>query len=100
VASVVWRVVEVPTLSASSGPSGGKVTVSATAQGARAGDRVVLLRRAAGRLVRVRQARLDAGGAVTFVVKARARRTTYVVRLPATKRHGQASTTVTVPRAR
>jgi hypothetical protein len=100
VASVVWRVVEVPTLSASAGPSGGKVMVSATAQGAHAGDRVVLLRRAAGRLVRVRQARLDAGGAVTFVVKARARRTTYVVRLPATKRHGQASTTVTVPRAR
>ena len=97
VASVKWRVVEVPGLSASANRSGTTVTVSATAQGARAGDRVVLFRRAHGRLVRLRHGRLDAGGSVSFAVKARPTRTTYVVRLPATRKHAPASATVTVP---
>ena len=97
VASVKWRVVEVPGLSASANRSSTTVTVSATAQGARAGDRVVLFRRAHGRLVRLRHSRLDAGGSVSFGVKARPTRTTYVVRLPATRKHAPASATVTVP---
>jgi hypothetical protein len=61
-----------------------------------AGDRVFLLRRADGGLVRVGHARPDADGSVSFAVKARATRTTYVVKLPSTRTHGLASTTVTV----
>jgi hypothetical protein len=97
VASGVWRVVVVPTLTASADRSGTTVTVSARATGARAGDRVVLLRRVGGRLVRLRHARLTADGSVGFVVRARAARTTYVVKLPGTRRHGPASARVTVP---
>ena len=96
VASVKWRVVEVPSLSAAANRSSTTVTVSATAQGARAGDRAVLFRRAHGRLVRLRHGRLDAGGSVSFAVKARPARTTYVVRMPATRKHAPASATVTV----
>ena len=97
VASGGWRVVEVPTLSLSADRSGGSVTVTANAVGARGGDRVVLLRRTAAGLVRLRHGRLDAGGSVTFVVRSRAARTTYVVRLLATKRHGTATGSVGVP---
>jgi hypothetical protein len=98
VASRVWRVVVVPTLSASTDRSGTTLTVSAQATGARAGDRVFLLRRVHDRLVRLRHGRLAADGSVTFTVPARAGRTTYVVKLPATRKHGAAATTVTVPR--
>lgn len=98
VASRVWRVVVVPTLSASADRSGSTVTVSTQATGARVGDRVFLLRRVHDQLVRLRHARLAADGSVTFTVPARAARTTYVVKLPATPKHGAAATTVTVPR--
>jgi len=57
---------------------------------------VVLFRRAHGGLVRLRHGRLDAGGAVSFAVRARPARTTYVVRLPATRKHATASANVTV----
>jgi hypothetical protein len=93
---MVWRVVEVPTLTASADRSATTVTVSARAQGARSGDRVFLLRRVDGRLVRVRHARLDATGSVSFSVKARATRTTYVVKLPSTRKHGAAAAKATV----
>jgi hypothetical protein len=97
VASGVWRVVEVPTVTASAQRSSTGVTVSATTTGARAGDRVVLLRRVGGRLVRLRHARLDASGAVAFAVKARPKRTTYVVRVLGTKKHAPAKASVSVP---
>jgi len=99
VTSGSWRVVEVPTLTASADRSNDSVTVTANSDGARAGDRVLLLRRTAAGLVRLRHGRLDAAGSVTFVVRARPARTTYVVRLLATKRHGPASATVSVPGA-
>jgi hypothetical protein len=92
-------VVELPTLSVTASRSGSTVTITATASGARAGNRVVLFRRAPGGLVRVRHAFLDAQGVVTFTARARGARTTYVVRLLATARHGPASAAVTVPRA-
>jgi hypothetical protein len=99
VASAGWRVIEVPTLTASADRSDGTVMVSATAQGVRTGDRVVLLRRTADGLVRLRHRRLDASGSVTFNVLARAVRTTYVVKLSATRRHAAATTSVSVPGA-
>ncbi len=97
VASGVWRVVEVPTLAASAQRSSTGVTVSATAHGARPGDRVLLLRRAHGRLVRLGHARLGANGSVAFVTRARPTRTTYVVRLLGTPKHAPAKASVTVP---
>ena len=54
-----------------------------------------LVRRADGRLVRVRHARLSADRSVSFAVGP-GRATTYVVKLPSTRKHGTASTTVTV----
>jgi hypothetical protein len=95
--SAAWRVVEVPTLTASAERSSDTVAINVSASGARAGDRVVLLRRVEGRLVRMRHGPLGAGGSATFSVKARAARTTYVVRLAATQRHGQATASLTVP---
>jgi hypothetical protein len=99
VASVVWRVVEVPTLTASADPSGSSVMISVTSHGARPGDRALLFRRTTGGLVRLRHARLDASGSVTFFVKARPARTTYVVKLVPTRRHAGATARVTVPAA-
>jgi hypothetical protein len=97
VASRIWRVVELPTLGASADRSTSTTTIAATAQGARAGDRVVLLRRTQEDLVPLRRGHLDANGSVTFTVHARAVRTTYVVRLLRTKKHASASTGVSVP---
>jgi hypothetical protein len=97
VGSGIWRIVEVPTVTATAQRSSSSVTVSATAHGGRPGDRVLLLRRAHGRLVRLRHARLDASGSVAFVVASRPQRTTYVVRLLGTQKHAPAKTTVTVP---
>jgi hypothetical protein len=96
VSSAAWRVVSLPSLSASAQPGDTTVAITASATGGRAGDRVVLLRRLDGRLVRMRHAPLGADGSVTFTVPRRKVRTTYVVRLLATKRHGAASTSVTV----
>lgn len=96
--STPWRVVELPTLGASAQRNGSTVAITATASGAHTGDKVVLLRRVAGRLVRLRHAPLGAGGSVTFSVPARKARTTYVVKLVATKRHGPASASVVVAR--
>ncbi|MGC4112889.1 MAG: hypothetical protein QM747_21225 [Nocardioides sp.] len=95
--SALWRVVEQPTLSASSERTGTTTLVSASASGAHAGDKVVLLRRVDGRLVKLRHGSLDANGSVTFSVRARKIRTTYVVRLVATKRHGPAAASTVVP---
>lgn len=97
--STVWRIVELPRMGASASRSTDTVSIAAAVTGARAGDRVVLLRRVGGRLVRMRHGPLDASGSVIFVVPARATRTTYVVRLGATQRHGPASAAVTVPGA-
>jgi hypothetical protein len=99
VSSGVWRVVEVPTVTASAKRSSTTVTVSATTRGARPGDRALLLRRGHGRLVLVGHARLGAGGSVAFVTKPRATRTTYVVRLVGTRKHAPASGSVSVPGA-
>ena len=89
-----WRVVMVPTIRASAAPDG---TIDATATGGRTGDRVVLLRRVGGQLVRVQHGTLDSSGQVTFHVTPKPVKTTYVVRLLATKRHGWAVGRVTVP---
>ncbi len=96
--SGIWRVVEAPTLSVSAQRGSADVTISANASGAHAGDKVVLLRRFEGRLVRMRQARLGGAGAVTFTVPARKARTTYVVRLVGTKQHASAQASVVVPK--
>lgn len=97
--SGVWRVVEVPIVHASAERGGTNVTITASSTGAHAGDQVVLLRRFEGRLVRMRQSRLGSGGGVTFSVPARKARTTYVVRVVATKHHAAATASVVVPRA-
>jgi hypothetical protein len=96
--SATWRIVEQPDLQASAQRSGSTLVVSATASGGRTGDKVVLLRRVAGRLVKMRHARLDSSGSVTFSVGSRKPRTTYVVRLVATRRHGSTSASVVVPK--
>jgi hypothetical protein len=91
------RVAMVPTLSAGARPDGGAdADVVANALGGHAGDRVVLLRRLGGRLVKVRHAPLAADGTVSFPVTRRARSTTYVVRLLATRRHAAATAKTTV----
>jgi hypothetical protein len=95
-----WLVVEVPTMSASAARDGTSVVVDATVQGGRAGDTVVLLRKlSGGGLIRIGHTRLAADGTAAFTVPARRARTTYVVRLPATHRHGAASARAVVPRA-
>lgn len=95
--SIPWRVVMMPVLSATTSPDGSVVDVDATARGGRGGDRVVLLRRVAGRLVKVQHASLGAAGSVTFRVAPRTRASAYVVRLLATRRHGWAVAHVQVP---
>jgi hypothetical protein len=95
--STPWKVVTVPTLSASAGPAGADESIAATARGGHPGDRVVLLRRAAGRLVKIGHGTLDANGSVTFAVPLRRRPATYVVRLLGTARHAPAQTRVDVP---
>jgi len=97
--SAGWRVVEMPALIASARRDGADVDVTATARGARAGDRVVLLRKAGSRLVRVAHGSLGGDGSIAFQVPARTKRTTYVVRLVATHHHGPATSKATVPRA-
>jgi hypothetical protein len=97
--SVLWRVVETPTLGASAERDTSTVTITVTASGARAGDKVVLLRRVAGRLVRMRHAPLGGTGSLTFTVPARKTRTAYVVRLAGTKLHGPATASVVVAKA-
>jgi hypothetical protein len=97
VRSAIWRVVEQPSLSVTGQRDGTTTEVTASASGARAGDKVVVFRRLGGRLVRMRHGVLDADGSVSFALKARKVRTTYVVRLVATKRHGPASGSVVVP---
>jgi len=94
--SAPWRVAMVPTMSATTRPDGSGTDVVATVQGGRAGDRVVLLRRRAGRLVAVQHAPLAADGSVSFAVTPRKRSRTYVVRLVATRRHAAASAKATV----
>jgi hypothetical protein len=96
VRSTAWRVVMVPTLSASAAPAATTVTLTATAQGGRAGDRVVLLRRVGDRLVRLRHGPLGTDGTITFVVPHRRLDTTYVVRLVGTRAHAPATTQVGV----
>jgi hypothetical protein len=78
---------------------GSVVAVTASARGARTGDRVVLQRLAGGRLVTVARGSLAADGSVAFEVPARRARTTYVVRLVATHHHGPATAKVIVPRS-
>jgi hypothetical protein len=95
--SAGWRIVMVPTLSASASPDGANVDLTASAQGGRPGDRVVLLRRIAGQLVELRHGRLDADGSIMFQVPQRRRSTTYVVRLAGTRAHAPATTKVDVP---
>jgi hypothetical protein len=98
--STGWRLVEVPTMSASASRSSTTVVVGASVQGGRAGDRVVLLRRLAdGGTVRLGTTTLTADGTATFTVAARRARTAYLVRLPATRRHGAATAKAVVPRA-
>ena len=98
--STRWRVVEVPTMSASASRSGTTVVVGATVRGGRAGDRLVLFRQlAGGGLVTIGHTSLAADGTAAFTVAARRARTAYVVRLPATSRHGAATARAVVPRA-
>jgi hypothetical protein len=92
--SGIWRVAMVPTLGASAAADG---TIDANATGGFAGDRVLLQRRLKGRLVTVQHGTLDASGHVTFDVSPRPKKVTYVVRLPATKRHAWAVARATVP---
>ena len=90
------RVAMVPTLTATSRADGVGADVVATASGGNPGNRVVLLRRVGGRLVKVAHAPLGADGTVTFAVARHRRSTTYVVRLPATKRHAMATASTSV----
>ncbi len=90
------RLAMVPDLSATTRADGADADVVGTALGGHAGDRVVLLRRLGGRLVKLRHAPLADDGTVSFRVARRARSTTYVVRLLATRRHAAATAKVTV----
>jgi hypothetical protein len=91
-----WVVLMVPGLSASAEVGGTSTSVSAATQGGRAGDRVQLVRWVDHHPVIVRRARLDAGGAVTFVVSTPARRARFAVRLLPTAAHTAAHTGLTV----
>ncbi len=99
VRSHVWRIVLVPLVTATSAAAGPEVDVTATVEGARPGDRVVLLRQGAHRLLLVGHSTVGGDGTATWRV-APARTSTYVVRLPATATHGlaRAELTVTPPR--
>jgi hypothetical protein len=99
VRSQVWRIVLVPVVTATSAAAGPEVDVTATVEGARPGDRVVLLRQGAHRLLPVGHSTVGGDGTATWRV-APARTSTYVVRLPATATHGlaRAELTVTPPR--
>jgi hypothetical protein len=94
--SDVWRVVLVPTVTASATHVGDGVDVVAAVVGGREGDPTALLRQGRDRLLLVARGRLDAGGHVTFRIPARDRRTAYVVRLPATRAHGPGRARVVV----
>ncbi|WP_151083724.1 hypothetical protein [Nocardioides cynanchi] len=94
--SPAWRLAMMPLFDATASTGATTVTLTATAQGGRAGDQVVLLRRSGARLVRLRHGPLGADGAVTFVVSHRRLDTTYVVRLRGTRVHTPAVTQVTV----
>ncbi len=89
VRSEVWRIVLVPRISATSTPAGPEVDVTAAIEGARAGDRVALLRRSSDRLQMLGRLTVGADGSATWRV-APARASTYVVRLPATSFHARA----------
>jgi hypothetical protein len=90
------RVAMVPALSATMRSDGADADIVGTALGGHAGDRVVLLRRLGGRLVKIQHAPLADDGTVSFRVVRRARSTTYVVRLLATRRHAAATAKATV----
>jgi hypothetical protein len=92
--SLPWRVVMVPMIGASAAADG---TIDASVTGGRTGDRVILLRRMNGRLVKVQTGRLDSTGQVTFHVVPKPHQKAYVVRLLATKRHAWAVAHATVP---
>ena len=94
--SVAWRLAMVPNLSATANPDTTTVTLTATAQGGRAGDTVVLLRRKGDRLVRLRHGPLGADGTISFVVPHRRLDTSYVVRLVGTHAHTPATAQVGV----
>ena len=96
--SAPWWVRLVPTLAATAEVDAG-ATVSVTTAGARGGDRVELSKRTPLGLVAVRRGRLDATGAITFVVTPR-HRTAYVVRLLPTSRHAAARARVVVGASR
>jgi hypothetical protein len=95
--SAAWRIVTQPTLTASAQTAAGASTVTATAAGAQAGDRVLLLTRRDGALVQEGQGRLDDHGAVTFGLTAPDVDRTYVVQLPATAAHAATQVRVVVP---
>jgi hypothetical protein len=94
-----WRIVSLPTVQVSAQRGDDSVDLSVTTTGARPGDTVILLRVGAHGLVRLQHTTLAADGRATFSPRARAQRTTYVVRLPATRVHGPARASVTVPGA-
>ncbi len=94
--STAVRVVMVPTLGVTWRADGAQADVVANAFGGHPGDRIALLRRMGGRLVKVQSARLAADGTAAFTVAHRKRSTTYVVRLLATPRHAVATARTTV----
>jgi hypothetical protein len=95
--SAAWRIVAVPSVGTTAERDGSRVSIAVTTTGARAGDTVALFRIGAEGLVRLQHTTLSAEGRATFSARARAKRTTYVVRLPATRLHGAAGDSVTVP---
>ena len=95
--SASWRIVAVPSVAVAAQRDGSRVSIAVTTTGARAGDTVVLFRVGAAGRVRLQHTTVSAEGRAAFSPRARATRTTYVVRLPATRFHGAAGASVTVP---
>lgn len=85
-----------PTLSASATPSsdGTSYIVTVTADGGQAGDVIDLLKHTASGWEQVGEATLDSSETATFSVPAPKRQRGYVLRLPATKVHGEAGTRI------
>ena len=97
VPSAAWRIVVQPSLTASTTTVDGIATVTATAAGGQAGDRVLLLTRVDGLLVQVGPpGSLSSTGGVGFELPAPTTDQTYVVRLPATAAHAGTQVTVVV----
>jgi hypothetical protein len=96
VRSALVGVVVLPVLRAGVAEAAGTTTVTITTRGGREGDVVTAYRRKGDSWVAVGSAQLDADGTATLAVPTPRRSVRLVLRLPASKHHGKAQTSVRI----